>query len=134
MGQSQQSFEVKTLAPTVINLKNKLSLFEEIWSPKVVAAFEGFEFKVAKADGEFVWHSHEDTDEMFLVVAGQLRIDFRDGSATLREGEMLVVPKGVEHRPFAETECHVMTLSRAGEINTGSAPKNDKTATPDVWI
>ena len=96
----------------VINLKQKLDLFDELWSPKVIAEMDGYQFRLAKLHGEFVWHSHADTDEAFLVVQGQLRIDLRDGSTTLEEGELLIVPKGVEHKPFAEQECHVLIFVR----------------------
>lgn len=119
---------------TSINLKEKFSRFSEQWAPKIVAEMEGFQFRLAKLEGDFVWHSHPDTDEAFLVVAGQLRIDFRDGSTTLREGEMLIVPKGVEHKPFAERECHVMVLVRAGTLNTGNAENTTRTADPDARI
>lgn len=122
------------MPPQPINLHEKLNLFSEQWSPKVIAAFEGYEFKLAKAEGDFVWHSHPETDEMFLILSGEMRIDFRDGSVVLREGEMMIVPKGVEHKPFTESECHVMTLSRAGEVNTGDAAPSDKTADPSTWI
>lgn len=122
------------MPPKVINLQQKLNLFDDLWSPKIVAAFEGFQFRLAKAEGDFVWHCHEDTEEVFLMVAGEMRVDFRDGSVTLRPGEMLVIPRGVEHKPFAENECHVMTLSRAGEVNTGNAPTGERTAESDQWI
>ena len=91
---------------------------------------DGFHFKLAKLEGDFVWHSHAETDEAFIVIQGQLRIDFRDGAATLKEGEMLIVPKGVEHKPFAAAECQVMLLVRAGTVNTGSASESELTADP----
>ena len=122
------------MALTPIRLVEKLSLITEQWSPKIVAEMDGFHFKLAKLEGDFVWHSHPDTDEAFLIIAGQLRIDFRDGAVTLREGEMLVVPKGVEHKPFAESECHVMVLVREGTVNTGNATANELTADPDARI
>jgi len=122
------------MAPTQINLLKKLSSFTDQWSPKVIAQLDDYQFKLAKLEGDFVWHSHPETDEVFFVVSGQLRIDFRDDAVTLNEGEMLVVPKGVEHKPFAESECHVMILIREGTINTGDAPKNQLTNDSNQWI
>ena len=122
------------MPPQVTNLSAKLSAFTDQWSPKIIGEMDGFHFKLAKLEGDFVWHSHADTDEAFLIIHGQLRIDFRDGSTTLNEGEMLVVPKGVEHKPFAEGECHVMILVREGTVNTGSAAPNDLTADPDARV
>ena len=122
------------MLPTAINLSDKLSLFSEQWSPKIIGEMEGFHFKLAKLEGDFVWHSHSDTDEAFLVVEGQLRIDFRDGAVTLNQGELLVVPKGKEHKPFAASECHVMILVREGTVNTGDAPAKDLTADPGARI
>ena len=117
--------------PTVINLRHQLSRFSEQWSPRIIADLDGFQFKLAKLEGDFVWHLHEDADEAFLVLEGELRIDFRDGAVTVRPGEILVVPKGVEHKPFAESECHVMILEREGVVNTGDAPESDLTADPN---
>ncbi len=122
------------MPPTAINLSDKLSLFSEQWSPKIMAEMDGFQFKLVKLEGNFVWHSHPDTDEAFLILDGQLRIDFRDGAVTLNQGEMLIVPKGVEHKPFAESECHVMVLVREGTVNTGDAPANELTADPGARI
>jgi mannose-6-phosphate isomerase-like protein (cupin superfamily) len=122
------------MKPTPINLSHKLSLFSEQWSPKIIAEMDGFHFKLAKLEGDFVWHSHPDTDEAFLVIEGQLRIDFRDGAVTLNKGEMLTVPKGVEHKPYAEAECHVMVLVREGTVNTGNAAENELTADPAARI
>ena len=119
---------------TPINLHDKLRQFSDQWSPKIIAEMEGFHFKLAKLEGDFVWHRHSDTDEAFLILEGQLRIDFRDGLVTLNKGEMLVVPKGVEHKPYAEAECHVMVLVREGTVNTGNAPENNLTADPGVRI
>ncbi len=115
------------MMPTSINLSNKLSLFTDQWSPKIIAQIDDYQFKLAKLQGDFVWHSHPETDEVFIVLDGQLRIDFRDGAVTLNMGEMLVVPKGVEHKPYAESECHVMILVREGTVNTGDAPENELT-------
>ena len=107
------------MPPSPINLAGEVELpFTEQWSPKIVARYEDFQFKLAKLEGDFVWHSHPESDEAFLVLEGTLRLDFRDGSVSLTKGEMLVVPRGVEHKPFAESECHVMVLVRAGTVNT----------------
>ena len=122
------------MIPTLINLSNKLSLFTDQWSPKIIAQTDDYQFKLAKLQGDFVWHSHPDTDEVFIVLEGQLRIDFRDGAVTVNMGELLVVPKSVEHKPYAESECHVMVLVRAGTVNTGNAPMNELTADGSPWI
>jgi mannose-6-phosphate isomerase-like protein (cupin superfamily) len=116
-----------------INLIEKLSGFTEHWSPKIIAQMNDYHFKLAKAQGEFDWHDHPETDEVFLVVKGQLEIHFRDGKVTLNEGDMYVVPKGVEHKPVAEEECHIMLIEPAGTVNTGDV-LSDKTAPNDVWI
>lgn len=122
------------MVPNSINLADKLSQFDETWSPKIIAEMDGFHFKLAKLKGDFVWHRHPETDEAFFVVKGKLRIDFRDGNVTLNEGEMLIVPSGVEHKPFAESECHVMVLVREGTVNTGDAPSNELTQDPQARI
>jgi len=116
-----------------INLQEKLSKFSEQWSPKIVAQMNDYHIKLAKVRGEFVWHNHPEMDEMFLVVNGKLDIHFRDGIVSLNEGEMYVVPKGVEHKPVAEIECHILLIEPAGTVNTGDVV-DDKTAPNDVWI
>ena len=116
-----------------INLQEKLSKFSEHWSPKIVAKMNDYHFKIVKVQGEFVWHSHVDTDEVFIVLKGPLEIQFRDGSVILNEGEMVVVPKGIEHKPVAEEECHIMLVEPAGTVNTGDVV-DEKTAPNDVWI
>ena len=116
------------MTPTPINLSDKLNLFTEQWSPKIIAQIDDYQFKLAKLEGDFVWHCHPETDEVFIVLEGQLRVDFRDGDVALNVGEMLVVPKGVEHKPYADSECHVMILVREGTVNTGDAPENNLTA------
>ncbi len=118
---------------TAINLAEKLSRIGEHWSPRVVAELNDYQFKLVKVQGDFVWHDHPDTDEVFMVLEGELRIDFRDGAVNLREGEMYVVPRGVEHKPFAERECHVLLVEPRGVVNTGAAG-GDKTADNDVWV
>ncbi len=102
-----------------VNLAQKLATFAEHWQPRVVAQFNGHDVMVAKVKGEFVWHKHDDTDDFFLVLAGRLVIELRDGSVELGPGELFVVPKGVEHRPVAEEEVHLLLIERAGTPNTG---------------
>lgn len=105
----------------VINLKQKLSLFNKHWSPKSVATFNGHDVMVVKALGEFNWHSHEDTDDFFLIISGELTIEFRDGEMKLGAGEMYVIPKGVEHRTLAKEETHMLLIEPTGTPNTGDA-------------
>jgi len=116
-----------------INLSAKLAKFSEHWSPKIVAQMNDYHLKVVKVQGEFIWHDHPETDEVFLVLHGRLEIHFRDGTVTLNEGEMYVVPKGVEHKPVAESECHILLVEPAGTVNTGEVV-SEKTAPNDVWI
>lgn len=105
--------------PEAVNLASKLGAFAEHWSPKVVAAFNGHDVMVVKAEGEFVWHSHPDTDDLFLVLKGRLAIQLRDGEVRLGPGDLYVVPKGVEHRPVAEEEVHLLLIEPRGTPNTG---------------
>jgi mannose-6-phosphate isomerase-like protein (cupin superfamily) len=116
-----------------INLAQKLTKFSEHWSPKIIAQMNDYHFKLVKLQGEFVWHSHAETDEVFLVLDGDLRIEFRDGQVDLKSGELFVVPKGVEHRPVAAGECQVMLVEPAGTVNTGDA-ESGLTAEDNVWI
>ena len=116
-----------------INFQEKLSKFSEHWSPKIIAQMNDYHFKVVKVRGEFVWHDHPETDEAFIVLKGQLEIQFRDGNVSLNEGEMYVVPKGVDHKPCAEDECHILLIEHAGLVNTGDA-QSELTAPNDVWI
>ena len=109
-----------------INLKEKLSLFDEHWSPRIVAELNGQQVKVAKLEGEFIWHQHETEDELFLVLKGRLRIELRDGEITLGEGECVVVPAGVEHRPVADEEVHLLLFEPASTLNTGNQ-RNERT-------
>jgi mannose-6-phosphate isomerase-like protein (cupin superfamily) len=118
---------------TAINLADKFAKFSEHWSPKIVARMNDYEFKLVKLEGEFVWHRHADTDEVFIVLDGEMTLHFRDGDVPLREGEMFVVPKGVEHKPSATTECRVMLVETAGTLNTGDAV-SCKTAPHDAWV
>lgn len=116
-----------------INLEDKLSKFSEHWSPKVIAEMNDYQFKLVKIEGEFVWHDHPDTDEVFIVIEGTMQIEFEDRTIELNEGEMLVVPKGVRHKPYAEEECKVMLVEPRGVVNTGDA-EGDLTADNDVWV
>ena len=118
---------------TAINLKDKLARFSEHWSPRVIAEMNDYQFKLAKVKGEFVWHAHADTDEVFLVLDGALTLEFRDKVVLLRTGEMYVVPKGVEHRPVAVDECSIMLVEPRGVVNTGDAG-GAYTAENDVWV
>ena len=118
---------------TVINLAEKLGMFQDHWSPKIVAQLNDYHLKLAKLQGDSVWHAHPETDELFYVLEGELDIQFRDGTATLSQGEILVVPKGVEHRPCAQRECHVLLLEPAGTPNTGDAG-GERTVESPEWI
>ena len=125
--------EVNRMSSEKINLKEKLSKFSDHWSPKVIAEMNDYQFKLVKIKGDFVWHNHGDTDEFFLVIEGEMKIEFKDETVILKEGEIFVVPKGVEHKPYAEEECKIMIVEPRGVINTGDAESNLK-ASNDVWI
>ncbi len=116
-----------------INIADKFSQFTDLWSPKVIARMNDYHFKLARIKGEFIWHSHPDTDEVFIVIAGEMMIDFRDGRVELKKGEMFVVPKGVEHKPIAEQDCQIMLIEPIGTINTGDAG-GEMTAQDELWI
>ena len=103
-----------------INLAEKLALFDERWRPKIVAELNDAYVKIVKVDGEFVWHHHDDEDELFLVVSGRLRMQLRDGDVVLEPGELIVVPRGVEHCPLAEEETHVVLIEPKTTLNTGN--------------
>jgi mannose-6-phosphate isomerase-like protein (cupin superfamily) len=107
-------------APATVNLAEKLALFADHWNPRIVGRYNGNEVRLAKLQGEFIWHSHAETDELFLVLKGRLNIEFRDGVRTLGPGEFLVVPNGVEHRPVAHEEVELLIMDREGEPNTGA--------------
>lgn len=121
------------MSDTAINLQDKFAKFSEHWSPRVVAEMNDYQFKLVKIQGEFVWHAHAETDEVFIVLEGAMALEFRDKVVPLVAGEMYVVPKGVEHRPLAEHECCVMLVEPRGVINTGEAG-GDYTAPNDVWV
>ena len=116
-------------APAVINVAEALGRFSDHWNPRIVASYNGNEIRLVKLQGDFTWHAHQDTDELFHVIAGEMSIEFRDGVRHLGAGEMLVVPKGTEHRPFAVNEAHVMVVDREGEPNTGDTPSERTRAT-----
>jgi len=112
---------------------DKLAMFQDQWSPKIIAKMNNVHFKLAKIKGEFVWHSHPETDEVFIVISGEFEMQLRDGKLRLQAGEMCVVPKGVEHRPVASEECAVLLVEPAGTVNTGDAG-GALTAFYDEWI
>jgi mannose-6-phosphate isomerase-like protein (cupin superfamily) len=117
----------------VINIAEKLAKFSDLWSPRVVAEMNDYQFKLVKIKGDFVWHDHKDTDEVFLVLKGSMGIEFRDGIVRLSEGEMYVVRKGVEHKPFAADECHLLLVEPRGVVNTGDAG-GELQAENDIWV
>ena len=116
-----------------INLEEKFSEFSEYWSPRIVAELNDYQIKLAKLKGEFTWHDHQDTDEAFIVISGSMSIELRDRKIELSEGEMFVVPKGVEHKPCSKEECHLMLIEPRGVVNTGEAG-GKLTAEKDVWV
>ena len=116
-----------------VNLAEKFALFSEHWTPKIIAELNDYQIKIVKVEGDFVWHDHSDTDEFFLVIEGTLFIEFEDETMELNAGELYVVPKGVQHRPYALEECKVMLIEPRGVVNTGEADSN-LTASNDVWI
>ena len=115
-----------------VNLAQKLTLFQEYWSPKVVGELNDNYLKVVKVKGDFVWHKHDEDDELFLVLKGRLVIQLRDQDITLNEGDFLVVPKGVEHRPVAEDEAHILLIEPKTVVNTGDATDERKIAPEDL--
>jgi len=116
-----------------INFAQKLSQFTDHWQPRVIAEMNDYQFKIVKIAGEFIWHQHADTDETFMVLDGELRIDFRDGHVMVGAGEMYVVPKGVEHKPSAAGEVRMLLIEPRGVLNTGDQG-GDRTAQNDIWI
>lgn len=118
---------------TAINFSQKLAKFSERWSPRVIARMNDYQFKLVRIQGEFVWHSHAETDDVFIVLEGEMSIELPDGRVDLKAGEMFVVPRGVEHKPVAETECKILLVEPVGTINTGDAG-GPLTAEDNVWI
>ena len=120
------------MTPVPIDLAEKLATFSEPWSPRVVAEMNDYQFKLVKLRGEFIWHRHDDTDEAFIVLSGEMQVGFRDGDVTLRAGQLIVVPKGVEHITRAAGECYALVVEPRGVRNTGDAG-GPLTARGDVW-
>ncbi len=116
-----------------INFLEKLSQFQDQWSPKVIAELNDYQFKLVKVQGEFVWHEHAETDEAFIVLMGRLKIEMQDATVELTSGELFVVPRGIQHRPSADEECHVLVIEPRGVVNTGDVG-GDMTAPNDVWL
>jgi mannose-6-phosphate isomerase-like protein (cupin superfamily) len=118
---------------SAINFNEKFAKFSEQWSPKIIAQMNDYHFKLVRLQGSFVWHSHTDTDEAFVVLDGEMTIEFRDGNVDLKSQGMFVVPRGVEHKPLSAKECKIMLVERAGTINTGDRG-GELTAEDDIWI
>ena len=116
-----------------INIKSKFEKFSDIWTPKVIAEMNNYQFKLVKIKNDFVWHQHEDTDEVFFVIEGKMNIEFEDSMVELNEGEMLVVPKGKKHKPFAENQAKIMLVEPKDVVNTGEQ-ESKLTAKNDDWI
>ena len=116
-----------------VNLTEKFALFSEHWTPKIIAELNDYQIKIVKVEGDFVWQDHSDTDEFFFVIEGTLFIEFESETMELNAGELYVVPKGVQHRPFAKAECKVMLIEPRGIVNTGEVD-SELTASNDVWI
>ena len=117
----------------VINFTDKLSQFSELWSPRIIAQMNDYHFKLAKIQGEFIWHAHPETDEVFIIISGAMQIHLREEIVALSAGEMYVVPKGIEHKPVADQECHILLIEPAGTLNTGDAG-GDRTKPEEIWI
>ena len=118
---------------TPINLQSKFELFSEHWSPKVIAELNDYQFKLVKIKGQFTWHEHKDTDEVFIVIEGSMGIEFKDRTVELNDGEMIVVNKAEQHKPYAIEECKVLIIEPRGVINTGGSG-GKLTTENDVWI
>jgi mannose-6-phosphate isomerase-like protein (cupin superfamily) len=116
-----------------IRPSEKFPLIEDLWQPRVVAELNDYQFKFARIEGEFVWHEHLESDEAFLVIEGELTIEFRDGEVEMKAGDLFVVPKGVEHKPVATKECKILIIEPRGVVNTGDAG-GERTAENDIWI
>ena len=116
-----------------VDIRKKFKSFSDHWSPKVIAEMNDYQFKIARIKGEFIWHNHKETDEVFIVIEGSMKIMFRDKTIDLKEGDLFVVPKGVDHKPIADEECKIMLVEPRGIVNTGNI-KSDLTSENDVWI
>lgn len=122
---------------SIINFKEKFKLFSDLWSPKIIGQFDNYQIKAAKMLGEFIWHSHDDADECFIVIEGELTILLRNYSVdkvVLKAGESFIVPKGIEHKTVAEQEVHVLFIEKVGTINTGDQSTASQTVTQEEWI
>ena len=116
-----------------INFSSKISKFSDRWSPKVIAEMNDYQFKLVKIKDDFIWHKHDDTDEVFIVLDGTIFIEFEDETIQINEGEMIVVPKGIKHKPYANKEAKIMLVEPSGVVNTGD--KEDKLTAPnDEWV
>jgi mannose-6-phosphate isomerase-like protein (cupin superfamily) len=116
-----------------INFKSKFEKFNDLWSPKVIAEMNDYQFKLVKIKDDFVWHEHNDTDEVFIVISGVIWIEFKDETIQINTGEMIVVPKGTKHRPYATEEAQIMLVEPKGVVNTGDI-ESDLTALNDQWV
>jgi mannose-6-phosphate isomerase-like protein (cupin superfamily) len=116
-----------------INFDTKFSKFADHWSPRVIAEMNDYQFKLVKIKDGFTWHDHKDTDEVFMVLSGEMEIEFRDGKVQISEGEMYVVKKGLEHKPYAKKECKILIIEPRGVVNTGES-ESDLKSENDVWI
>lgn len=121
------------MSSPAINFNEKFAQFSDLWSPRIIAQMNDYHFKLAKIQGEFIWHSHPETDEVFIVISGEMEIHLRDAVVQLKEGEMFVVPKGIEHKPVAEGKCHILLIEPAGTLNTGDAG-GAMTKPDQIWI
>ncbi len=116
-----------------INFQEKFTKITEQWTPRVIAEMNNNQFKIARIQGEFIWHKHEETDEVFIIIEGTMQLEFRDGTVLLEEGEMYVVPKGVEHKPVSQNECKILMIEPKGTTNTGNVG-GDRTQENDIWV
>ena len=116
-----------------VNFKEKYSKFSKFWSPRIIAEMNNYQFKLAKIKGEFIWHDHKETDETFIVIEGEMLLKFRDCEVSLTKGEMIVDPKGVEHKPCAKNECKILVIEPRGVINTGDK-RDELTIDEEIWI
>ena len=116
-----------------INFKSKFQKFDEHWSPKVIAEMNDYQLKLVKIERDFIWHQHDETDEVFIVIEGKIFIEFKDEIVEINEGEMIVVPNGVKHKPYSEEEAKIMLIEPTGTVNTGDI-KDRLTAPNDQWI
>tara|TARA_Y100000590_G_C15092935_1_gene778273 strand:- start:56 stop:418 length:363 start_codon:yes stop_codon:yes gene_type:complete len=116
-----------------INFNSKFKLFSDLWSPKIIAEMNNYQFKLVKIKGEFIWHNHENTDEAFIVIKGSMEIEFKDRKIELNEGEMIVVKKNIDHKPFAKNECQVLLVEPKDTINTGNSG-GELTSENNIWI